>query len=306
MTKIVLTAKVAPSYDDLPEERYQFPEMYLRQVEQAAGDWAVYYEPRRSTIADSSRGGRQAYIAVARITNIVEDINASNLYYALIADYLEFDHPLPFRQNGMYFESALQRADGKTNKGAFGRSVRAIPDAEFEQILQLGFAGALVDGAFAVPPLFVPDRVASRLVTADAVRDARPVVERLVARPFRDMAFRSSVRVAYDKRCAITGLKLINGGGRPEVQAAHIRPIAHGGSDSVRNGIALSGTVHWMFDRGLLSIADDFEILVASKKVPDDALRLIREDRRLLVPARADLHPLRDALRYHREQIFKG
>ena len=64
----------------------------------------------------------------------------------------------------MYFESALQRDDGKTNKGAFGRSVRAIPDAEFEQILQLGFAGALVDGAFAVPPLLVPDRVASRLV----------------------------------------------------------------------------------------------------------------------------------------------
>lgn len=79
MTKIVLTAKVAPSSDALPEERYQFPEMYLRQVEQAAGDWAVYYEPRRSTIADSSRGGRQVYIAVARITNIVEDINASNL-----------------------------------------------------------------------------------------------------------------------------------------------------------------------------------------------------------------------------------
>ena len=306
MTKVVLTAKVEPSYDDLPEERYHFPRTYLRQIEQAVGDWAVYYEPRRSTAADSSRGGRQVYFAVARVTSIVDDKHDASRFYALIADYLEFDHPLSFRQGAKYFESSLQRDDGGTNKGAFGRSVRVVPENEFEMIVQLGFASALVDGSFAVPPLIAADRVASRLITSDAMQDARPVVERLVARPFRDVAFRSSVRAAYDKRCAITGLKLINGGGRPEVQAAHIRPIAQGGTDSVRNGIALSGTAHWMFDRGMFSIADDFEILVAAKAVPDDALRLIREDRRLLVPARPELRPVPDAMRYHRENIFKG
>ena len=151
MTKVVLTAKVEPSYDDLPEERYHFPRTYLRQIEQAIGDWAVYYEPRRSTAADSSRGGRQSYFAVARITSIVDDPNLADHFYALVADYLEFDHPVPFRDAGTYLESMLLRGDGGTNKGAFGRSVRAIPDAEYEQILQLGFAGALVDGAFAVP-----------------------------------------------------------------------------------------------------------------------------------------------------------
>ena len=306
MTKTVLTAKVEPSYDDLPEERYHFPRTYLRQIEQAVGDWVVYYEPRRSTTEGSSRGGRQAYFAVARITRIVADTKNSDLYYALVADYLEFDQAVPFRAGQQYFESMLQRDDGATNKGAFGRSVRAIPDVEFEHILQQGFSNALAEGAFAVASVIGTDRVASRLVTDHAVYDARPVIERLVARPFRDIAFRSSVRTAYDKRCAITGLKLINGGGRPEVQAAHIRPISQGGSDSVRNGIALSGTVHWMFDRGLLSIADDFKILVAAKKVPDDALRLIRDDRQLIVPSRAELYPLPDALRYHRENIFKG
>lgn len=306
MTKVVLMTKVDPSYDDLPEERYHFPPSYLKQVEQAVGDWAVYYEPRRSSASASSRGGRQVYFAVARVTSIVEDRNATNRFYALVADYLEFDHPLSFRAGGEYFESILQREDGKTNKGAFGRSVRAIPDAEFEQILQLGFASALADGAFTVPPVVAPDRVASRLVTSSAVEGARPVMERLVARPFRDVAFRSSVRAAYDMRCAITGLKLINGGGRPEVQAAHIRPIAQGGSDSVRNGLALSGTVHWMFDRGLLSIGNDSEILVASKKLPADAMRLIREDRKLILPVRAELHPLPEAIEYHRANIFKG
>lgn len=67
---------------------------------------------------------------------------------------------------------------------------------------------------------------------------------------------------AYGSRCAITGLRLINGGGRAEVEAAHIRPVEASGPDIVSNGIALSGTAHWMFDRGLISVADDLQILI--------------------------------------------
>src|SRR3546814_9585906 len=81
----------------------------------------------------------------------------------------------------------------------------------------------------------------------------RPIVERVIARPFRDAAFARAVKSAYADTCAITGLKIINGGGRSEVQAAHIRPVVSQGPDSVRNGLALSGTIHWMFDRGLIS-----------------------------------------------------
>jgi putative restriction endonuclease len=36
--KAVLTTKVSPVYDDLPEVRYHFPKTYLRQVESAVGD----------------------------------------------------------------------------------------------------------------------------------------------------------------------------------------------------------------------------------------------------------------------------
>jgi putative restriction endonuclease len=38
---------------------------------------------------------------------------------------------------------------------------------------------------------------------------------------------------AYDERCAISGLRLSNGGGRAEVEAAHIRPVEHNGADSL-------------------------------------------------------------------------
>ena len=104
----------------------------------------------------------------------------------------------------------------------------------------------------------------------------------------------------------MTGLQIINGGGRAEVQAAHIRPVAAGGSDSVRNGLALSGTIHWMFDRGLVSVDDDFTIWAASGHLPPAITRLFRADRKLVIPNRPEISPHPAHLRYHRENIFKG
>src|SRR3546814_9538815 len=108
--------------------------------------------------------------------------------------------------------------------------------------------------------------------------------------------FRSFARAgksAYADTCAITGLRIINGGGRSEVQAAHIRPVASQGPDSVRNGLALSGTIHWMFDRGLISIDDDYSILTAQGRVPATLERHIRPEWRIATPTRPEFrhHP---------------
>lgn len=231
---------------------------------------------------------------------IEPDATRGDHYYARIGDYLEFDRAVLFREAERYYESGLQRDDGKTSKGAFGRAVRPLSEHEFDAILRAGFAGddllspAASDAAPDPTPGFAEPQ-------ADF---ERPIVESVVARPFRDQAFTRQVRVAYDNRCAVTGLRLINGGGRPEVQAAHIRPVASSGPDSVRNGLALSGTAHWMFDRGLLAIDDDLGILTMSRGLPEDAARLIVPDRRLRLPADATLHPHRQFLRWHREMDF--
>jgi putative restriction endonuclease len=87
MAKAIFTTKVTPSYDDLPESRYQFPRTYLNQVRTTVGDHIIYYEPRRPTAEDSSRGGRQAYFATARVAEIIEDTAQADYFYALITDY---------------------------------------------------------------------------------------------------------------------------------------------------------------------------------------------------------------------------
>jgi putative restriction endonuclease len=300
MTKAVFTTKVTPSYKDLPEERYHFPRTYLNYVQQTVGDYIVYYEPRRSSAELSSRGGRQSYFGVARVDSVVEDPALPDHYFAIIdrATYLDFDAAVPFYEGDEYYESALKKDDGSTNKGAFGRAVRLIPDGEFDRILKSGFAPILGDNPTSevTPPGF----------SEPPAPFERPIVEMMVSRPFRERSFMHNVRAAYSNRCAITGLRLINGGGRPEVQAAHIQPVASKGPDSIRNGLALSGTVHWMFDRGLISIGDDYKILVAENHVPEDAVRLLNKNGVIHLPKDQTLYLNAHYLKFHRDQVFKG
>src|SRR3546814_13815841 len=72
-----------------------------------------------------------------RISDWSSDVCSSDL----------FDHPIPFREIDHYYESALRKDDGSTNRGSFGRAVRSIPDHEFEAILAVGFASLLTSGS---------------------------------------------------------------------------------------------------------------------------------------------------------------
>jgi len=287
----VFIAKLESAYDDAVEERYHFPKVYLSRVEQAIGDWVVYYESRRD-------GGRMAYFAMARVLSIEPDPHRAGHYYARTINYVEFPEPVPLRVNGRLMESFIGNEDGTTNPGASINAVRPLPRHEFEAICRLGMNSALADSA---PPSEASLRVEEVQAEYGGSRDTR-----LTSRIVRDAAFARVVRSAYDRTCAMTGLQLINGGGRCEIEAAHIRPVENDGPDSPRNGLALSRTVHWLFDRGFLSLEDDGTILKAGKLVPDPVNRLLNPDGRVRLPSNLGAAPHRLFLRWHRENKFKG
>lgn len=313
MAKGVFTTRITPAYDDVPEERYHFPRTYLRQVEAVLGDWIVYYEPRRAG-AGATTGGRQAYFATARVTRLIEDPANAEHYYAHVSDYLTFSRAVPFRAtDGLHMESSLRRDDGETNKGAFGRAVRLLAEIEFDAITRLGFAYDLVAESKAAGAEMAAEfsEASSSPLLYGSFSDegsdfVRPIIERVVARPFRDTAFRHQVQDAYDKTCAITGLRLINGGGRPEVQAAHIKSVAANGPDSVRNGIALSGTIHWLFDRGHVTIDQDYRLIAPEPLIPKELRPLIRNGHKIRLPGEQSLWPHQRFLEHHRHYTFKG
>ena len=290
MANAVFTIKVSPSYNDIHELRYHFPRTYLRQASQAVGDWVIYYEPRREDANLAGRSGRQAYFAVARLRNIEPDPERAGHYYAYVSDYLEFERAVPFREGSSYYEAALRKADGTTNKGAFGRSVRVLPVDEFQAILKAGFAS--ID-----PPEF-----------ASSIEEEPPsdrlLIHSMQERAFRDVAFGKIVRRAYGQTCAMTGLSLVSES-RCEVQAAHIKPVSALGPDSPRNGIALSRTVHWLFDEGALSVSDSGEILIARDLVPSKVRQMLNADNKVLLPSDPAFRPHPAFLKFHRD-CFKG
>ena len=270
--KAVFDTKPTSIYDDDVSGHYQFPRRYLATVERCVSDWIVLRRPR----AD---GGNLAYFATARVAEIEADPKSAAMSYAHLSDFLPFDKPVPWLANGRYAEEALRNIP-RREVGVYmrGRSVRSLSEADFSDLIALGLSETLnVANAdrLDVPPSVVA-QAAEQVHTVLPAERNRQVESVLTNRIIRDANFRRSVCIAYDDRCAVTRLRIIDGNGKSEVQAAHIGR-REGRARCRPNWIALSATVHWLFDRYLISITDDYRLLVADRKVPSEFQTLLAQ-----------------------------
>jgi hypothetical protein len=68
------------------------------------------------------------------------------------------------------------------------------------------------------------------------------------------------------------------------------------------HGLALSGAIHWPFDRRLISVSDDYRLLVSHNKVPRDLQQLFANQLdRIRLPSRDSDWPNPSYLRRHRD-----
>lgn len=218
--------------------------------------------------------------------------------------YLDFASAVPFTDaEGAVIELGVLNETGRIS-GRAQAAVRGLSAGDFSRIVEAGLADAnplLPRVDLAAAPMSVREEH-----TPFVFDEARERVATLVSRVVRDRMFRRIVLRAYDERCAVTGLKLINGGGRAEAEAAHIRPVEANGPDIVSNGLALSGTAHWMFDRGLIGLDDDMRIIVSRQANDPDSIRAIVNDTgAALFPRRESDRPHPQFVRWHRDHCFK-
>lgn len=294
-TKGVFVIGANHGYTDVLPSHYQFPSNYRAVAERMAGQWIVYQRSRRA--------GEQGYFAVAKVEQIVPDPSAGGMYRAVIeaGSYLDFASVVPFQLGGMQVERGLRNADGSI-RGAKQSAIRPLGNVDFNRIVELG----LMEAEPELPRVGEADLPqVAMLGEPEAVWEG-PVdrATMLVNRKVRDVKFRRAVLHAYDGRCALTGMKLVNGGGRLETEAAHVMSVAAGGPDAVSNGIALSGTVHWMFDRGLISLGDAGEILLSGKINDREGVeKIVFADGRARWPKSAGARPHSRYLAWHREQF---
>jgi putative restriction endonuclease len=295
MTKGVFLYREDSRYEDRPWAVYQFPEVYLSRASQMVSDWVIYMEPVKA--------GRKGYHAVAKVDRITPDPSTPGMHLAIIDpnSYLDFDHNVPFQSAGDYPERSVLNEVGNVS-GRAQAAVRPIPTEDFNRIVGLGLNTH--DELLPRSVAQVASSVAEEQAPYEFEQDR---VQMLSKRTVRDRIFRTRVLTAYDRRCAFTGFQFINGGGRAEVEAAHIKSVQDKGPDVVQNGLALSGTVHWMFDRGLLTVADDATILLSNHINDVDGVRkILRPDGRAQFPDNSHDQPDEAFLCWHREHCFKG
>lgn len=135
-----------------------------------------------------------------------------------------------------------------------------------------------------------------------------PSVDEIYVADVRSTAFRRVVVEAYDHTCAICRVRIVTPEGRTSVAAAHIVPWSHSHNDDPRNGMALCGLRHWIFDQGLIGITSEYKVKVSPiLDLDSQHTEIIAAiaDSEIYKPSNRILWPANVALRWHMQNIFR-
>ncbi len=296
MNFLIIEMREGSGWSDSPQQ-YEFPRRYLGQFDaalQAGGATALVYEPKRN-------GGRRSFVAWTRLVDPPQRVAGTQSFtIKLIGGLRSFSCPVPFSVNGVPAEWRL-RALPPSHYGRElqGRSVREIPERNAIEILVRGGSDALRTRIY-------------HATQATEVDRSRRIVEVLD----RDGRFRDAVLRCAGYRCLVTGFGI---GENPAsrlhgiVEAAHIRPVAAEGPDDLSNGLALTPTVHKLFDAGLFTLNSTSRGIVVRTSPSLSDLRLVGERSKLfledgmMLTGSTDLFepPGEAFLQYHQDVVFK-
>lgn len=118
-------------------------------------------------------------------------------------------------------------------------------------------------------------------------------------------AFRVVVTEAYHRKCSITGEKTL-----PVLDAAHIKPFSQDGPNVSRNGILLRTDIHTLFDKGYITIDENY-IVEVSRRLHEDygngKIYYAYHGKKLsnIPDNQLDL-PEKEFLRWHNENVYLG
>jgi putative restriction endonuclease len=119
----------------------------------------------------------------------------------------------------------------------------------------------------------------------------------------RGGAFKRIVPKVYNYSCCISGMRIIYSG-ISLTDACHIIPFAESHDDTITNGISLCPNLHRAFDRHLISIDEDYRVILkkdfAENKDSDYSIKKY-EGKQILIPIQREYWPAQENLEWHRK-----
>lgn len=116
-------------------------------------------------------------------------------------------------------------------------------------------------------------------------------------------SFRIAVMDAYSRACAVTTEHSL-----PVLESAHIKGYADGGEHEVSNGILLRSDIHRLFDKGYVTVTNDYHFIVSGRLKQDFANGKSYyglHGKRLHLPDDPKHHPSAEMLIWHNENCYK-
>ncbi|GAB2802228.1 HNH endonuclease [Rhabdobacter roseus] len=124
----------------------------------------------------------------------------------------------------------------------------------------------------------------------------------------RGAIFRREIVKLYDETCCISGIRVSAPFAITMVDACHIIPFSHSFDNSLINGIALCPNLHRAFDRGLIAVDDNYEVILSESFKENTASEYSFskiEGKTILLPLDKDFFPSIEALAWHRSNTFR-
>lgn len=121
----------------------------------------------------------------------------------------------------------------------------------------------------------------------------------------RSGLFKREIPKIYSNTCAITGLRIDAITNVSMVDACHIVPFSEGYDDTLTNGIALCPNLHRAFDRGLISISDNYEVILNKNFVESKSVYNLSQfaGAKISLPINTEFHPALENIYQHRKRF---
>lgn len=123
----------------------------------------------------------------------------------------------------------------------------------------------------------------------------------------RGSFFKREISKIYNNTCCISGMKIDATISISMIDACHIVPFSKSYNDTITNGIALCPNLHRAFDRGLITIDNNYRVVVSKSFKEDETNYSIKlfENQKIILPKQELYYPLPKNFEWHNENIFK-
>ena len=122
----------------------------------------------------------------------------------------------------------------------------------------------------------------------------------------RGSIFKREVPKIYQNQCCISGMRIESTTNAQMIDACHVVPFSISNDDTVSNGISLSPNLHRAYDRGLITINEDYIVRISPAVRENETPFSISQfaGRKIILPVEKKDFPSPENLMWHKKEVF--